>query len=235
MSAVDLTNDQSVAQAVSQLTDLNTAVVAQGVELSPADRRQLLKMRQNGDLAVAAIIDLATRYNVTLPSYPLATLSADLALYKRVTPLTAAAEALAKSTDDELLAKGSKVWGGALTLYTALQSLAFRDPAIAHELALLKSFFAKKQVSSANAKAAQAGASPNPLGSGVTATPPSGATATPPAPPAPSPVTVINHPVTQGPVHASGNPGNGHMARRLGDRRKVVRPQSRERRLQRLA
>lgn len=137
-----LPSEAEVGKLVKQLEDVAHKLEAFTIKLTPDARRMLPKFRPGGDEVVARVATLAKKHDVDNDDTPVAGMSADLALVRRLAPLVSAATQLAERLDDTTLQAQGECWHAATSLYSLLMARAKNNAALASELADTRAFFA---------------------------------------------------------------------------------------------
>ena len=110
--------------------------------LSTEERKRTLKFRPGGNLVVALVRRLATKYDVNLPGVSVEDMTNDMDLWDRLVPLSEVVHSYARAIDDTILLAQSEAWWAATAYYTVLCRLAKVDPSLAAALEPAIAFFA---------------------------------------------------------------------------------------------
>jgi hypothetical protein len=114
------------------------------VKLSPDDARHLLRFRPGGEVIVALVADLATKYGIALPDMPIAGMRDDLTLAQRLAPVASSVGLMAERLTDTLGQARSETWQAATGNYSVLVRVSAANPSREKELEPARAFFARR-------------------------------------------------------------------------------------------
>ncbi len=123
------------------------------IKLSADEARHLLRFRPGGEVIVALVADLATKYGIALPDMPVEGMQADLTLAQRLAPVASRVGLIADRLTDTLGQARSETWQAATGNYSVLARVSAANPSLEKEMAPARAFFARRSKPQATAGA----------------------------------------------------------------------------------
>ncbi|HRI72276.1 MAG TPA: hypothetical protein PK156_48915 [Polyangium sp.] len=134
---------QEVAELLTQAKAISNKLKAHGIALTTDDRKRLLHGRRGASEHIQRVVDLATKYGVSLANVPLGGIANDLKLEQQLQPIEEELRVALQIAEDTGAQASSESWEGFLAYYGVLSSMAQRMPDVAADLASVVEFMAQ--------------------------------------------------------------------------------------------
>lgn len=132
-----------VTKIVNEIEGIATKLSSFTIELTPEERRRVLRFRPGGEAVVELVGELVTKRGVSLPNISVDDMNADLDLAQRLAPIAAALSGLTQVVADTMLEAHAECWYAATAFYTVLSRLGGTEPKLMRELRPAIEFFAQ--------------------------------------------------------------------------------------------
>ena len=119
---------------VAQLQDAKDKLAKFAITLMAEERKSRLKPLRGAEAQMRKVVDLCTRYKVSMPAAPVGGMLNDLNLMVQLEPVLAALQPAAQMAEDTQNQAFSEAWQAHLLNYAALSLAAEHDAALAKEL-----------------------------------------------------------------------------------------------------
>ncbi len=133
---------QEQDQLLTQLKAIVVKLREHGITLTTDDRKRVLRPRRGAETHMQRVLELAKKYNLSLPNIPLAGMDADLAVARQFQPIEDELRAGLQLAEDTGMQADSEAWEAFLAYYGVLSSMADRMPDLAAEIKPVIDFMA---------------------------------------------------------------------------------------------